>query len=306
MEKKFFHGCYPTMITPFNSNNKIDYSAVERLVEWYISKGSHGIFAVCQSSEMFFLTEQEKIDLARAVLDFADGRIRIIASGHTADNIDEQVDQLGKMGELGLDAVVMVSNRLAKEIDDDESFIKNFDYIVSQLPTVKFGIYECPYPYLKLLSTDFLKKVVEEGNLHFLKDVSCSIDIIKDRIEIIQGSNLSLFNANTATLLDSLIAGADGYNGVMANFHIDIYRWLYDNYETYPALSRNISDFLTLAAISEIRAYPVNAKLHKKLTGVEMNLFSRVRKIDCINENAHREIESLIRLEEVVREKIRM
>lgn len=304
MEKKHFYGCYPTMITPFDKDNKIDFAAVKRLVEWFISKGSHGIFAVCQSSEMFHLSEQEKIDLARAVLDSADGRIKVIASGHTAEDIHQQVDQLGRMGELGLDAVVMVSNRLAKATEGEETFIKNFDHIISQLPNIKFGIYECPYPYLRLLSLDFLRKVAKDGNLHFLKDVSCSIEILKSRIHAIKGSTLSLFNANTATLLDSLVAGADGYNGVMANFHIDIYRWLYENFNSNPILAREISDFLTVAAVSEIRAYPVNAKLHKRLTGVEMELFSRVRDITCINENAHLEVESLIRMENLVREKL--
>ena len=62
-------GVWPVMITPFTEDNKPDFKAIEGLCNWYIKKGCTGIFAVCQSSEMAFLTEQEKLDIAKAVVD---------------------------------------------------------------------------------------------------------------------------------------------------------------------------------------------------------------------------------------------
>ena len=50
-------GIYPVMITPFTADNQVDYEAVDRIVEFYAQNGCHGVFAVCQSSEMFRLTE---------------------------------------------------------------------------------------------------------------------------------------------------------------------------------------------------------------------------------------------------------
>lgn len=47
------NGVYPTMITPFTKDNKIDYAAVEALINWYAGKKVDGIFAICQSSEIF-------------------------------------------------------------------------------------------------------------------------------------------------------------------------------------------------------------------------------------------------------------
>ena len=49
-------GVWPTMITPFTKEGKIDYETTEKLIEWYIQEGVDGIFAVCQSSEMIYLT----------------------------------------------------------------------------------------------------------------------------------------------------------------------------------------------------------------------------------------------------------
>lgn len=292
------------MITPFTGDNKIDYTAVENLTEWFIARGCDGIFAVCQSSEMFFLSEQEKLGLARAVKNTAAGRVKVIASGHTADDISQQIDELGRMAETGVDAVVLVSNRLVKQNEDESILRNNFYDILRQLPQAAFGFYECPYPYLRLLTTEFLADCGSRKNIIFLKDVSCALDIQRERRTALEGTELALFNANTATLLDSLIAGYDGYSGVMGNFHIDMYKWMYTHFMEQPELAREVSDFLTLAAVCEIRAYPVNAKFYHCLTGVPMDIQTRSKSKEILNENARHEIQSLIRMEKILRKKL--
>lgn len=299
--KETYNGCWPTMITPFTENNKVDFPAVQALTDWYIDRGCDGIFAVCQSSEMFFLSEQEKLDIAKAVVDAADGRVKVIASGHTSDDHQKQIQELGAMAETGVNAVVLVSNRLAQQQEGSEVFNANAQDIFAQLPSVTFGLYECPYPYLRLLDDQFLAWAAKEDKLVFLKDVSCSLEIEKRRAQLVKGTKLALFNANTATLLDSWYAGYDGYNGVMANFHIDIYKWMYEHFASEPELARKVSDFLTVAAVSEVRAYPVNAKYHYDLTGTPMSLVTRSRSVSLLNENARLEISSLIRMEQEMR-----
>ena len=301
---KEYYGCWPTMITPFTDDNKVDYKAVNELVEWYIARGADGIFAVCQSSEMFFLSKQEKLDIAKAVKDAAAGRIKVIASGHTADDHQEQIDELGAMAEVGVDAVVLVSNRMAKQDEGPEVFNANAEDIFRQLPDVTFGLYECPYPYLRLLTDDFLADCAKTGKLVFLKDVSCSKAIEKRRVELVKGTGMSLFCANTSTLLDALQYGYDGYNGVMANCHIDIYKWLYDNYKENPEKAREVMDWLTMAAVLEAHLYPVCAKYHCNLTGIPMSLQTRSKDPAGLTENIRMETESLVRLEAKMRKEL--
>ena len=303
MTKSVF-GSWPTMITPFTDDDKIDFSAVRLLTERFITGGCDGIFAVCQSSEMFFLKRDEKLDLARAVAEAAAGRVPVFASGHTAEDKSEQIEELGRMAETGVNAVVLVSNRLADKNEEDDVLQRNFENILRQLPGTRFGIYECPYPYLRLLSTDFIRDCAKKGNLVSIKDVSCNTNILKERIAAVGGTNLSLLNANTATLLDFYISGGDGYNGVMGNFHIDLYKWLYTHFSTMPELSRELSDFLTLAAVTEARAYPVSAKYHCSITGVPMSLHTRSKDKSILNENARLEVASLVRLEKAMRKRL--
>ena len=51
--KNIARGVYPTMITPYTEDNRIDYQAVERLLQWYAERNADGVFAICQSSEIF-------------------------------------------------------------------------------------------------------------------------------------------------------------------------------------------------------------------------------------------------------------
>ena len=84
-------GVYPTMLTPFR-NGKIDFKAVDEILEFYIKSRVDGVFAVCQSSEMFQLSLKEKVSLAKHIVEVADGRINVVASGHTSDGIEAQAE----------------------------------------------------------------------------------------------------------------------------------------------------------------------------------------------------------------------
>ena len=102
MNFKVKGGVYPTMITPYK-NGEIDYEAVEKLVEWYWNEGCDGIFAACQSSEIMFLSLDERVKLTRTVIakakalaeaDKSREPMMIVASGHISDGFEEQVKEL--------------------------------------------------------------------------------------------------------------------------------------------------------------------------------------------------------------------
>lgn len=116
-------GVWPVMITPYTEDNKPDFKAIAALTNWYIEKGCTGIFAVCQSSEMAYLSEQEKLDIAKCVAETVDGRIQVVASGHTADSKADQFKGIEEMMKIpGIGAYVLVSNRLDQKHEGEGSF----------------------------------------------------------------------------------------------------------------------------------------------------------------------------------------
>lgn len=277
-EGEITDGVWVTMVTPFTGDNRVDYEALGSLVEWYVQKGVNGLFAVCQSSEMFFLTKEERIGIAEFVLEKSAGRVQVVASGHISDSIEEQIDELKAMAATGVRAVVLVTNRLAGEDEGDEVWQKNAQKILDAVPGCDFGLYECPYPYKRLMSPELLKWCAATGRFRFLKDTSCDLEHIKAKLKAVQGSGLKIFNANSATLLESLRMGASGYCGVMANFHPELYVWLAENYQVNRQQSEIAQSFATVASFIERGQYPMSAKYHLSLCGVPMSAAARSRR----------------------------
>ena len=270
-------GVYPTMITPYDKNGEIDYVAVKNLVEWYIKMGYRGIFAVCQSSEMAFLTLEERVTLASKVVEFANGRINIVASGHCGHSIKEQIHEINEISKTGIDSFVLVSNRFDLNNEGDDVWIANAEKVLAGIETdIPLGIYECPMPYKRLLTDKILKWCIKTNRFKFIKDTCCDPDMLVDRLNLLKDSGIMLFNANAQTLLHSLKYGAAGYSGIMANFHPDIYSWLCDNIDDKRA--EVVQGYLAYTAFSECMAYPVTAKFHMNLIGIPMELDSRSRR----------------------------
>lgn len=286
-------GVWPTMVTPFTAGRAIDYAALERMIEWYIENGVHGLFAVCQSSEMFFLSLEERAQLAAFVKERTAGRIPVIASGHISDAIQDQIEEIKHISAVGVNAFVMVSNRLAAADESEDVWKRNAETILSQVPDAAFGIYECPYPYKRLLSPELLKWCADTGRFLFLKDTSCDVAQIKGKLDAVQGSPLKLFNANAATLLDSVRLGAAGFSGIMANFHPDLYVRLLELAVADPAAADRLQNYLGLASAIERQLYPVNAKYHMQLEGLPIELAGRSLDAGAFTPAMRREVEQL-------------
>ncbi len=306
MSKPIAYGVWPTMITLFTEDGKLDYAGNARLTDRLIRQGANGLFAVCQSSEMFFLKPEEKLALARCVVEAARGRVQVIASGHTDGDLYRQIDELGKMAETGVDAVVLVTNRLARREDGREVFSRNLETVVKALPGVTLGIYECPQPFLRLLSLSELRGVAQDGRFCFLKDVSCNAAIQQERAALIKGSGLGLYNANSDTLSRSLSYGYVGYSGIMGNFHIDIYRWLFDNLGREPGLAAAVQEWVSEAnAMATTNgSYPISAKYYLSQTGLPCGLSSRAKPAAYFSAAAREQTDRLIAGEREMRKRL--
>jgi 4-hydroxy-tetrahydrodipicolinate synthase len=297
MKAQIPDGVWPTMLTPFTNTNKIDYLALEKLINWYIDHQVNGLFAVCQSSEMFYLTLEERVQVASFVKENVKGRVPVIASGHISESLKAQVKELNEMAQTGINALVLITNRFAGKDESDDLWFENMEKLLKEIPEyIALGLYECPYPYKRVLSPLLLKRCADTGRFYFLKDTSCDIENIKAKIEVTKGSGLKIYNANSATLLESLELGVSGYSGVMANFHPELYVWMIRNWSAYPEKAKRLSNFLSVSSHIEKQLYPVNAKYSLSLDGILANYLSRSNDYELFSASNRLEIEQLSEL----------
>lgn len=261
-------GIFPVVITPFKPDNTIDWDGYARLIDWYIDNGGHGLFAVCQSSEMLFLSLDERRDLARFTVKHVAGRVPVVASGHISASMEDQKAELRAAAETGVDAVVLVTNRLAAADEDTTVFRARMDDLLTALPSdMALGLYECPAPYRRLLTDDEVSWCAQSGRFAFLKDVTCDLDDVKRRLKLVAGTPLAINNANAAIAWPAIQVGGHGFSGVMNNFHPDLYRWLMDHGRDHPELAAEMDTFLVLSAMSEGMGYPKLAKHYHRRIG---------------------------------------
>ncbi len=266
--QKRIGGITPVMLTPFDDAGAVDFDSLERLVEWYVERGADTLFAVCQSSEMQYLSLSERVEISRFVAARAGGRIPVIASGHVSDDAQDQARELELMAGTGADALVLVTNRLDLNNDGSEAFRSALEALLAHLPAdMPLGLYECPAPYRRLLSDDELKFCRDTGRFVVFKDVSCDLDTVKRRVALCEGSPLAIVNANAAIAREAMRAGSEGFAGVFTNFHPDLYAWVYRNRLSDSPLMRDLTVFLALAAMAEPMGYPALAKFYHTRLG---------------------------------------
>ena len=296
--KTIANGVYPVMITPFTADNKIDWAGVEKIIEWYDQQGCAGIFAVCQSSEMFFLSKEERYDLAKFVIDHTPKHMSVVVSGHVAEKVDDQVREAQAIVDAGADSYVFISNQFAKENEGDDVAKKSIEYLVSHIECDSFGVYECPAPYKRLLTPELLKWMADTGKFAFLKDTCCDLAQLKAKCDAVKGTSLKIFNANGATFLESLKMGCAGYSGVMANFHANLFVWMVNNFKKEPERAAELMNFLGAASMVECQVYPVNCKYHMNLMGVPMDLMTRTKSADLLTGSKKLEIDQFYAVEQ--------
>ncbi len=274
-------GIMPVMLTPFTDDNAIDWAGLERLVEWYLDHGADALFAVCQSSEMQYLSLAERDGLAKAVIAQVAGRVPVVVSGHISDDLQAQVQELTAAAATGADAVILVTNHLDPRNEGTATFRATLDALLARLPRdVPLGLYECPAPYRRLLSDDELQACIETGRFVVLKDVSCDLPTIQRRIAMAKGSSLAIINANAALAWDAMQAGSRGFCGVHTNYHPDLYKWLLTHGAEAPQIRERLVPFLAMAALSEGFGYPAQAKLFHQTLGTIDSIHCRVTDFD--------------------------
>jgi len=261
-------GVWPVMLTPFTPDGAIDWAGVELLTEWYLDVGVAGLFAVCLSSEMYHLTNNERRALAVRIEQQVAGRVPVVATGTFGGTIAQQAEDILRMAESGVAAVVVNANQVADAGEPEAVWQARMAHLLELTGETPLGLYECPQPYHRLLSAEMLGWAAATGRCVFHKDTACAMAPIRAKLAAVQGTPLRWLNANTPTLTTSLLAGGDGYCGTGANVMPELYVWLCRN-ASHPHAQR-LQRFLSIADLVMRAKYPASAKVFLSRGGLKI------------------------------------
>jgi len=295
MTNKSDKGFIPVMLTPFKDNGDIDFYGLAKLTELYIESGAAGLFANCLSSEMFELSEPERIRVIEEVIKVADGQIPVVATGTFGIDLQQHANFIKKVYATGVTAVIGITGLLAQETDKDEIFEANIFSLLELTESIPLGFYECPVPYKRLISPDLLGRIVATGRVTYHKDTCLDIDQIKAKIAATQGYEFGLYDAYMAHAVESLKAGAAGLSCIQGNFFPELVVWLCENYNDQ--LLKNEVDTVQQFFIDNMdvmhNVYPTISKYYLQKRGLPISTFTRRNDVGIFTATIEKDIDAL-------------
>ena len=106
MTTETMRGVYPILVTPFDENARIDEESLRTLIDFNIEAGVHGL-GVALGSEVFKLSEAERDEMTRIVVDQVNGRVPVVINTG-AQGTDLSVLYSRSAQDLGADALMIM------------------------------------------------------------------------------------------------------------------------------------------------------------------------------------------------------
>src|SRR3954452_22364754 len=108
MNAKTPHGILPATITPFDQQERIDYSAWKKVIDHQIGAGVHGLFFAGGQGEFFSLTSAERREIMRECVAMVGGRVPVYR-GTGAVTTRESIALTVAAAEAGADYSVVIT-----------------------------------------------------------------------------------------------------------------------------------------------------------------------------------------------------
>lgn len=134
-----FTGVGVALITPFNEDKSIDYSALEKLVEDQISGGTDYLVVLGTTAETPALSDEEKKEIVRFVIEKNAGRLKIVV-GMGGNNTLALVQSIQNTDFTGIDAILSVTPYYNKPTQ--EGLFQHFKMVVeaSPVPVILYNV----------------------------------------------------------------------------------------------------------------------------------------------------------------------
>jgi 4-hydroxy-tetrahydrodipicolinate synthase len=285
--KELPRGFIPVMLTPFHDDLSVDYATLRQLCDYYIDSGSVGLFANCLSSEMYELSAQERLSVIKTVVEQANGRVPVVATGTFGGSVEEMADFSNQVHALGVDAVIVLNNQFVSAEESDEVFLSRIYQWMELTPGVPFGIYECPVPYKRLVSIPVLQDLLRSGRLCYHKDTSLDIEQVREKIQAGSAARFGVYDAYMVHAKASLEAGSMGLSCIQGNFFPDLIAKFCSN------PTADFQEFLTENMELMHSAYPTSAKYVLQKQGFPISLATR-RKVETLTEELKVKLDQLL------------
>lgn len=210
-----FRGILTPLITPINPDESIDYSSLQRLVEFQIGAGVHGLWVMGTSAEFGAFSREERAESVRVVTGTARGRVPVIANVSDAATRLALAHTRDAMA-AGVDAVAATPPYYYPHSQDE--LLLHYRAIAEEAGGRLF-IYNIPQTVRVKVELKTAQTLVAERAVTGIKDSQNDLEWFRQLVLFARrhGADFAAF-AGTRHLIDAaVLAGADGAIPSVAN-----------------------------------------------------------------------------------------
>lgn len=201
------------MVTPFDDNLEINMAETERLVNHLINQGTDTIVVAGTTGESPTLSNDEKILLFTKVVEFAKGRVKVIA-GTGTNNTKTSIEITKRAEQTGIDGIMLVTPYYNKP--SQEGLYYHFNAIANEtkLPVM---IYNIPSRAGINITAETIIKLSKTPNIFSVKEASG--DIVQ-MTEIIKNTDDDFYLYSGDDKFNLPVLAIGGYGSVSVASHV--------------------------------------------------------------------------------------
>jgi 4-hydroxy-tetrahydrodipicolinate synthase len=206
-----FKGSFVALITPFR-NGAVDRDAFQRLVEWQVKQGTHGLVPCGTTGESPTLSYEEHKLVVELCVEAAAKRVPVVA-GTGSNNTAHSIELARHAKKAGADAQLVVTPYYNKPTQ--EGLFQHYKALhdAVELPII---IYNIPPRSVIDMSVETMARLAKLPNVVGVKDATN--DLARPlRTRLACGAKFSILSGEDATALALLAQSGDGCISVSAN-----------------------------------------------------------------------------------------
>ena len=206
-------GSIVALVTPMDAGGAVDYQALRGLVEWHVQEGTDAIVAVGTTGESSTLDVDEHIEVIRKVLEYARGRVPVIA-GTGANSTAEAIELTREGKNAGAQACLLVTPYYNKP--PQEGLYQHYKKIAESVD-IPIILYNVPGRTGCDMLPATVKRLAQVPGIAGLKEAHGTIARIQELLKLGLPKDFTLLSGDDATACESILLGCHGDISVTAN-----------------------------------------------------------------------------------------
>ena len=203
------HGTFTALVTPFNTDGRVDYGALRELINWQIASGVEGIVPVGTTGESPTLDMEEHLKVIEVAIEVA-AKKAIIIAGTGANSTSEALDLTREAKQLGADATLQVTPYYNKP--NAEGMFRHFSAVADLgLPVV---LYNVPGRAGKEIPLETVVRLAANPMVVAIKEAAGNVDRVS---AILNACEMTVLSGDDSLTLPMISVGASGVISVASN-----------------------------------------------------------------------------------------